>query len=1541
MSLIAKLVPCKTPSPNRPFVDRQVELKLVADKLNIGTRDDVMPSVVTCFWGGFGSGKTWLLKEFERLYHRTVDDPQSSYPTIAARLDLSPEANPALWLKPLDASGVRLNVGLLVQELGKQLANQRGTAPPNWESLGAEERAREFASQVMRLLATTLPILILDTMDSVVSEDEPAFFWLEEHLIEPLAITDRVLFVFASRGELRRWKRFQVRRRVDSHRLTDFTIKTAGEAVLASTEVSQVLYRHAFGHPLATEYLARQLQEEEHIDLQHADLAEVRDAVTPFVKPTMDAVSMQVLARVPQNLVSLAQVASVLRWVNVGPLRKLVEDLKLEQSQDDSDGHYMDLIGKLQALHLLYWNSETASYRSPPAMRRLVAYGLRLDDPDRFQRAHVSAYQYHCDHLEKYSQFLLNHVSELIFHYASLAAVGSFPENVPCLEDWWNDFLRNNPLASAKEWDEVLEALEEDAELRQTLHEAGKEFIYDTVISDARKHGTSSAVFERMEEAKMSMLQESERHAEVGGPQKEASSAVSALPLPSPVTNPCNEQPEWIKRKLMPEILRAVEADDNSTYVYYIVGAGGSGKTVLLRQIGMALGSPFGIEPTMDWSGLLDLYHSEVNTNSGLEARLVKSFETENEFQSYERERESFKALREAGVPGAELESERAQLAREFARCMDAVTAKRRIVIAIDTTEKMQYALDDVQKMCGLENESTTVKSWLLDQIKQWKNCVVILAGRAEKEPYLKSGLERMLYENPDVRYEYRELQGFDWDETIDYFERQQARSPEVSVLTQAQRERLWKVTKGRPIRLDLAIEVVKNQFEFDKFWQAIADKPLAEAQVEIDKWLITCLLDDEPDHSIQVVLRYLVAASKGLDTTLLHFLEPAWDLNKCREKLNDFCNRSYVKSHPEDERIFLHDEMYALCEEYWLQAPEIRQLSSRIQAYYESRITDLGESGATTDKTQDYQVDSLLYRLRAHPRRGYEWYAKRADYAIRALEVGLDMRLRGELLGFLKGESPADTKIRAAIEDMRTEILYDFAAQWVVRYIRRGDLKKAMQIAERVLRNPVDALSSRDIRFRLARAWLLVCYSEALLYANKTREAIGNLSPIIAEFESDEANLSAGAARPDEVAYISWRRNLVLGRTHNDLGYVYWRNSPQYRRALQEFPLALPYFRASNLLEETANTVDNMGRVYALLYNQGRADSLVEDALQLRKRLKKAYRTALSMLSVAQVALIFGQAKSALHSGERALSFCEGLAAQRGIGSACILLGKALRQLGKQSAAYEPQERENFFREGIKNLDRAIQIFERTEEKVYLIEAWNERGCTYRDWAVFERERSGENNVAGARGDARPVESPLVGSFFRRAVDHLERSVRLAGENEMWVPYVDSCEDLAEMWAERGDFDKAEEWLIQGEKKIDSRYKIREGVGLEDIPVSESVEEFWHMLGKIELERGNLVFDRFTAQADPTADVQRQTLEEAVTHYAFAGEYFHKYSERNLRFEATLKQIYMRVKRAHLQDLEFIQNELLPRVARQYNINPSTMAEFFEDTLGLASQLV
>jgi hypothetical protein len=490
MNATLKRQPRRSPGPGRPFVNRGHEISLVRDKVWEGLLGKQMRSVVVCFWGAFGMGKSWLLIELENRY-RDGQQTSASHPTIAARLDLNREDSPAIWQEKDKQVGrepeVRLDRVKLIRELWRQFAFQLRTEVPDlgWAASAdewAEGFVREATAWATRMVT---PLILLDTVDDLVRLDDKSFLWLEQHLVEPLAMTDRVLCVFASRGELRRWRRFQVRRRVDSHRLTAFTPDVACQEVKASLAIGEVLHRHTFGHPLVTDFLGTAL-EEEGIDLETVSQSEL--SVEPaLIHSILRDVVNEILEDVPEEAKEAATVvryAGVLRWINVEPLRSLAEGMGLVEA-GHGDAYYLDnVIGTLQAHHLLYWSIDRNSYEPDPALRGLLTHFLELDEPARFTEAHLAAFDFHREHLSRYPQYLDRYVTELAYHRAVLARREPLKPQPPTLQEWWEQFLSQKAPANPERWIELAEALEGDSELRGILPPED----YACLRAETRKH---------------------------------------------------------------------------------------------------------------------------------------------------------------------------------------------------------------------------------------------------------------------------------------------------------------------------------------------------------------------------------------------------------------------------------------------------------------------------------------------------------------------------------------------------------------------------------------------------------------------------------------------------------------------------------------------------------------------------------------------------------------------------------------------------------------------------------------------------------------------------------------------------------------------------------------------------------------------------------------------------------------------------------------------------------------------------------------------
>ncbi|MEW5872801.1 MAG: hypothetical protein AB1894_26315 [Chloroflexota bacterium] len=976
---------------------------------------------------------------------------------------------------------------------------------------------------------------------------------------------------------------------------------------------------------------------------------------------------------------------------------------------------------------------------------------------------------------------------------------------------------------------------------------------------------------------------------------------------------------KWITRKVLKEISEAVHSSaDRSSYVFYITSKGGEGKTILLRQVGIELGSKDGISPCFPWTGIMDLYHADVNTNSGLEARLSRVLDTAGQFHNYQFQRERFSARREAGLEGSELEVTRAQMARVFAECFNKASVWSRLVIAFDTTERIQYEVDEVQRLCGIEGESTTVRNWLLDQLNHWQNCVVLLVGRPEKQPYLGKALSEALAGNPYVKYREIELGGFDKGEAKEYFTQAQEAFPDLATeLDPVFCEQLRDVTNGSPIRLDLALEIMRHGLGFDRFRRSVLKGNPEQVRKEIDKLLIQHIVRGEPDNLMRQVLRYLAVARKGLDAETACSLAGEDDVETWRQRLETAAERFFfVKRHPEDDRLFLHDEMYQFCDAHWLRPDEAQHLSRQIVQLYDERIAQAGDER----EKKELQVESLFYRLRANPRDGYHWYVRLAEFAIRSAEMGFELRLRNEVIAFLNSDSPIDQQLLRHTPDLIDEFNCDSTSNWVKRLMIRGENTRASAVADQVQSQRPDLWYSGP-GADLTRMDLAVYHAQALFYTANIPQAVELLNKAIAELE--------GQQDPEQLAlqeeidpYFSWRRNLVLGRAHNNLGYVNSTYLGHLHKALRELRKALPYFRVSELSEELANTSDNMGRVFAMLRRQTRAEALVDDGLRLRQQLRRDYRIGLSLVSRAIVHIEFSEPHRARKISQQALNIFEGLDATRGKGLALIVLGRALRELAKLQVEqlYTYAECVDFLRDSTGYLKNAISIFERTEEKLRLVEAHNELGCVFRERARLELE-----NPAGQQ---------LMKAVSSEAIAHFVKTVELAENLELSVWIADTCEDLAQVYMLLQDYEAAKTWLDRAEAAMPERYKYQAAVKYTEIPEDEVVELFWPMLGKIELLRGNRIFDAGTNSGKivPT----RELLREVLDHYVLSVAYFERYSDRAVGIGATFRQMFDRIKHLSYNDLCFVQAEL-PLIAARYVVNIARLERFFEDTLGLA----
>jgi len=471
------------------------------------------------------------------------------------------------------------------------------------------------------------------------------------------------------------------------------------------------------------------------------------------------------------------------------------------------------------------------------------------------------------------------------------------------------------------------------------------------------------------------------------------------------------------------------------------------------------------------------------------------------------------------------------------------------------------------------------------------------------------------------------------------------------------------------------------------------------------------------------------------------------------------------------------------------------------------------------------------------------------------------------------------------------------------------------------------------DPEFQLTAGELGIWYGQALIYTGRTEEAIDLLRRIIVIFE--------GQPLHETLSFGTWRRNLVLGRAHNHVGYASWMALGYYEVALREFRTAIRCFaaEAEKCRTELATAYDNMGRVYAQIGHRTRAELLVESGRLLRLESHDDYRYALSLNSRALVHLSFGQPDRALALGKEALAiFKEQIPhhGERGYGLALLTMGQAQRYLGSCWQYSRPGARGAYLAyldDAIKTLSAAVDIFGEISEPLRRFQANNELGCAYRERAIL-----GEND-------------PEIAGL---AVEHLKRDLDIVKEDYPLL-YVDACEDLAQAYFRGGDYRNANVWLKDAEAVIRD-YQMHRG---ETAPASEHyVVDHWQQLGKISMLRGHMEFDALMRRTRaPRKDFPRD-FRQAIEHYTLAAGYFGRFLEppqlgtsspygtlyprakaQLANHRIFIEQLYSRLVQLGSEDLNYIR-ELLPDIQEAYRLKENWLDEFYDDVLGLLLQI-
>ena len=243
--------------------------------------------------------------------------------------------------------------------------------------------------------------------------------------------------------------------------------------------------------------------------------------------------------------------------------------------------------------------------------------------------------------------------------------------------------------------------------------------------------------------------------------------------------------PELVGNKEIVADIRHLFQTRPQSAVVYITGVGGVGKTRLLQHL---LQHPSPQQRGDLQNGylvvtreLIDLYHTRNRSIGGLIESLLtytpelEKFIQQQQAKSGQEENVSehltvLERAEQEGVSRGELLNRRQDLTRWFIDQINEFTTQHRLIIALDTAERLFVAHDIAQEELGLATQRPPVLEWLLHELLPTiKNSVILLAGRPE--PLNLTDELQQIAEQYGIAYLPIKLSGLHVEDTLEYFQ--------------------------------------------------------------------------------------------------------------------------------------------------------------------------------------------------------------------------------------------------------------------------------------------------------------------------------------------------------------------------------------------------------------------------------------------------------------------------------------------------------------------------------------------------------------------------------------------------------------------------------------------------------------------------------------------------------------------------------------------------------------------------------------------------
>ncbi|GAB4412251.1 MAG: hypothetical protein Kow00123_26040 [Anaerolineales bacterium] len=986
-------------------------------------------------------------------------------------------------------------------------------------------------------------------------------------------------------------------------------------------------------------------------------------------------------------------------------------------------------------------------------------------------------------------------------------------------------------------------------------------------------------------------------------------------------------------------IHKAIFGAGKGTRVLLITAHGGMGKTFLLRKVlemcrerGRWYEAGRLIVPPTPGEDLVDFFHIRTHTVAGFTREVWQVLGAEKAgMQTFADALRRFEAERfHLGEMHRELSKAQDRLGESLLKDLNRLTKKRRLVLALDTAEKLLYEAGNIERDLGLLPEETSTLSWLKETFfPQVKNATILLAGRPESDVLrLKSDLKKKLRD----RFTHVDFGNFDEDSAIAYFDAvadavyrdgDVATAEAIRSIPEDTRRVAFFYTNGRPILLSLLIDYITTQGRLmDEIKDSLEE---AKARVEkqgwdnvqsrIEKGLLTGILERVAPEA--GVIQSLAWARKGLTAEMLaelHGMSPE-EVQKLLKRLRVL---SFIKQI--GDTYFLHDALYEMFEEHVLErVPRERREKeyATIAGWYEGAIkearTALGDAlrkplehrgaavGQAHARLARLLVDEMHYRWRLSPVSGFQAWETDHQEMYWANDSATQIELDDDVRALLRETAGGDQLNGLA----RLEVELTLLLHRLKRMLLHAQYDEVSRICEQV-RAQCDGLPKPSCQ--LVGARMDVLRGEALAHKGAgLAEAESALKGAIDSLQK----LDVSPSRFD-----TWRRDITLAEAWNNLGYLY-RTMGRYENAVDTYGQAIALWRRLEdeepegtrrfgLRAQHANTLNN--RAWALAWT-GRFEQALracQDALEIRRGLGPEGPVAFSLNTFGLIQTKADQPHRAERACREALDIFIRLEQPRGIGLALTALSEASRRKAELEAVYSAEEQRKLLEEAIEHAEKAVVIFsEEVKESAQHAQALIELGCAHRDL------------VRILSGDERNTHRNLGEDALRKAmevakVDPNLRHLGIDAEvNLAWLYHYAVNDKAAEQAAESarrsacGALGLGEREIPKKDRRLDQSFLLVQ-------------------LGKIELLLGEIA-------------LQRNDLVAAGEHFAASLAYDERYAPDFRDMRRGLDKMYTLLKDLNADEFKEILKGVNQATENYKNLSsPTRMHAFLEESFGV-----